>query len=101
MGNDLRFSIADLRLERRENGMRFQSQTAIRKLQILLPLDFMHRMAAEARAVLLNLDLLRATGHLDFGAVVQVAGLGALQPDHFTIFFCHNITTVNLSFSPR
>src|SRR3982751_647312 len=57
-----------------------------------LALHLMHRVPAQPGAVLLDLDLLRAAGHLDLSAVVQVAGLGALQPDHFAAFFCHNST---------
>src|SRR5438105_3719733 len=59
-------------------------------LMPLLPLHLMQRMAAESRAVLFDLDLLHAAGDLDLRAVVQVACLRALQPDHFSILFCHD-----------
>jgi hypothetical protein len=47
-------------------------------------------MPAESRAVLFKFDLLGATGHLDFRAIVQIAGLGALEPDILAAFFSHN-----------
>jgi len=50
----------------------------------------MHRVTAEARAVLLDLDLLGAAGDLDFGAVIQITRFGALKPHHFSAFFCHD-----------
>jgi hypothetical protein len=55
-----------------------------------LPLNFMHRVPAEARTVLLDLDLLRAACDLDFRTVIQVAGFGALQPHHFSALFRHD-----------
>src|SRR3954465_7040619 len=49
-------------------------------------------MPPQARAVFLDLDFLRSAGHLDLGAIIQIARLGALQPDHFATFFCHDTT---------
>jgi hypothetical protein len=65
-----------------------QSEISIQQSKSL-PLHLMHRMPAQARAVLLYLNLLRATGDLDLRSVVQVTGFGALQPHHFSAFFCH------------
>src|SRR5688500_10172899 len=59
----------------------------------LLPFDLVQRMLAQPGAVLLDLDLLHAAGDFDFRAVVEVAGLGALQPDHFASLFCHDLST--------
>ena len=53
----------------------------------------MKRMLPQARGVLFDLDLLDAAGHFDLRAVVEVAGLRALQPDHFAILFCHSYTS--------
>jgi hypothetical protein len=50
----------------------------------------MDRVLAQAFAVLLEFDLGRSAGDLDFGAVVQVTGFGALKPRHFSILFCHD-----------
>jgi hypothetical protein len=55
----------------------------------------MQGMAAEARAIFLDLDLLRPAGHFDLGPIIQIAGLRALEPDHLAAFFGHD-TTVNL-----
>ena len=88
----LRLPNADLRSEERRTSFSIANRQS-GKSQIannLLPLDFMQRVAAEARAVLLDLDFLGATGDLDFGAVVQVARFGALKPHHFSAFFCHD-----------
>src|SRR4051794_34501346 len=52
----------------------------------------MKRVPAEARAVFLNFDLLHAAGDFDLRAVVQVPGLRALEPDHFSVLFCHDNT---------
>src|SRR5215210_2020619 len=49
-------------------------------------------MPPQARAVLLDLYFLRSAGHLDLGAIIQIARFGALQPDHFATFFCHDTT---------
>jgi hypothetical protein len=49
----------------------------------------MQRVLAQARAVLLDLDLLHAAGDFDLRAVVQIARFRALQPHHFAVFFCH------------
>jgi len=84
------FAIADCRFAIEKAG---EIPSFNRKFQIAnhsLPFDFMQRVAAEARAVLLDLDLLRAAGDLDLGAVVQVARFGALKPHHFSAFFCHD-----------
>src|SRR5438477_164476 len=43
----------------------------------------------EAGAVFLDLDFLRSAGHLDLGAIIQIARFGTLKPDHFATFFCH------------
>src|SRR5687768_3787975 len=59
----------------------------------LLPLELMHRVLALAVAVLLQLDLGRAAGHLDLGAVVEVVAVRALQPRHFPVLFCHTSPT--------
>ena len=58
----------------------------------LFSLHLVQRVAAEAGAVLFQLDLLHAAGHLDFRTVVQVTGFGALKPRHFAILFCHDNT---------
>src|SRR6185436_8321204 len=52
----------------------------------------MQRVLAFARAVLFPLDLRGAAGNLQLRAVVQVAALAALQPDHFAGLFCHYYT---------
>src|SRR6267378_7313858 len=46
-------------------------------------------MPPQAGAVLLDLYFLRSAGHLDLGAIIQIARFGALKPDHFATFFCH------------
>src|SRR5581483_6571706 len=56
----------------------------------LFPLDLVHRVAAEARAVLLQFDLRRAADHFQFGAIVQIARLRALEPDHLAVQFSHD-----------
>src|SRR5437868_2882260 len=50
----------------------------------------MNRMPSLARAMLLALDLGNPADHLDLGPVVQIAALGALQPRHLAILFCHD-----------
>jgi hypothetical protein len=50
-------------------------------------------MTSEARAELLEFDLLHAAGYLDFGPIIQVTGFGALKPDHFATFLCHYSTS--------
>jgi hypothetical protein len=50
----------------------------------------MQRVPAQAGTVLFQFDLLRATGNLDFRAIVEVARFGALQPDSLAILFCHD-----------
>src|SRR5689334_11759872 len=47
-------------------------------------------MPPQAGAVLLDLYFLRSAGHLDLGAIIQIARFGALKPDHFATFFCHD-----------
>src|SRR2546421_5304201 len=49
-------------------------------------------MPPQAGAIFLDLYFLRSAGHLDLGAIIQIARLGALKPDHLATFFCH-ITT--------
>src|SRR3954464_6074208 len=66
-----------------------------------LALHLMHRVPAQPGAVLLDLDLLRAARHLDLGAVVQVTGLGALQPDHFSALFSHGTSPSNRQIKNR
>jgi hypothetical protein len=55
-----------------------------------LPLQLMHRMLAQALAILLEFDLWGTAGYLDLGSVVQVTGFRALKPSHFAILFCHH-----------
>jgi hypothetical protein len=50
----------------------------------------MQGMPAQAGGVFFEFYLLRATGDLDFRAIVEVARFGALEPDSFSIFFCHD-----------
>jgi hypothetical protein len=57
--------------------------------QVSLPLHLVQRVLAKAFGVLLEFDLLRAASDLDFRAVVQVTGFGALKPNVFSVFFCH------------
>ena len=52
----------------------------------------MHRVLPLTRTVLLELDLGRAAGDLDFGTVIQVVALRTLEPRHFSILFCHDNT---------
>src|SRR5437870_4331583 len=47
-------------------------------------------MPPQAGAVFLDLYFLRSAGHLDLGAIIQIARLGALKPDHLATFFCHD-----------
>ncbi len=49
----------------------------------------MQGVAPQSRAVFFQLDFRRAAHHLKFGAIVQIARLGALEPDHFAVFFGH------------
>jgi hypothetical protein len=55
-----------------------------------LSLDLMQRVPAQAGAELFQFHLLRAAGDFDFGAIVKIARLRALQPHVFTVFFCHD-----------
>src|SRR5215207_6098216 len=57
-----------------------------------LALHLVQGVPPEARAILLQLNLLYAAGHLYFRTVVQVAGFGALEPDHLAVLFCHGST---------
>src|SRR5688572_4022092 len=66
----------------------------------LLSLHLVERVAAEAGAVLFQLHLLHAAGHLDFCTVVQVTGFGALKPDHFSVLFGHRNTPVGAGSQP-
>ncbi len=50
----------------------------------------MHRMPTKPRAVLLPLNLRRAADDLQFRTVIEVTGLGALEPDHLSIFLRHD-----------
>jgi hypothetical protein len=50
----------------------------------------MQRMPAQAGAVLFDFHLLCATGDFNFGAVIQVTGLGALKPYVLAAFFSHD-----------
>src|ERR1700735_3492023 len=63
----------------------------------LLTFHFMQRMAAQSGGIFLHFHLLRTPSHLDFRAIVEIAGLGALQPDHFSAFFSHGTPALLLN----
>src|SRR5687767_5282247 len=57
-------------------------------------------MPAQPRTVLLDFDLLHAAGDLDLGAIVQIVGLRALEPDHVSVFFCHTTPSYCCQLAP-
>jgi hypothetical protein len=49
----------------------------------------MQRMFSQPGAILFEFDLGGTADDFEFRTVIQVTGFGALQPDHFAIFFGH------------
>jgi hypothetical protein len=57
------------------------------------PLQLVLRVLAFAHAIFFEFDFGGSAGDLDFGSVIQVIALGALEPGHFAVFFCHDNTS--------
>jgi hypothetical protein len=49
----------------------------------------MRRVLPFALAILLQLDLRRAAGDFDFGAIIQIVADRTLKPRHFSVLFSH------------